>query len=122
MYPRFVPFCLVMPLVWCGSAVQGHELAPIVITGHYDNSIGTSDAASEGVIGPELLRNRAILRPADVLEYIPGMVVTQHSGDGKANQYFLRGFNLDHGLDFKITLDGIDLKPNLVRIGHGVCG
>lgn len=69
----------------------------MVVTGHYDNSVGSSDAASQGVIGSELLRNRALLRPAEVLEFIPGMVVTQHSGDGKANQYFLRGMNLDLG-------------------------
>jgi hypothetical protein len=90
-----------------------------VVTGHYDNSIGTSDAASEGVIGPELLRNRAILRPADILEYIPGMVVTQHSGDGKANQYFLRGMNLDHGTDFATTVNGVPVNMPSHAHGHG---
>jgi hypothetical protein len=116
---RFVPVFLLTSLSWCSSAVQGHELAPIVVTGHYDNSIRTSDAASEGVIGPELLRNRAILRPADVLEYIPGMVVTQHSGDGKANQYFLRGMNLDHGTDFATTVNGVPVNMPTHAHGHG---
>ena len=108
-----------MSLVWCGSSVQGHELTSIVVTGHYDNSIGISDAASEGVIGSELLRNRAILRTADVLEYIPGMVVTQHSGDGKANQYFLRGMNLDHGTDFATTVNGVPVNMPTHAHGHG---
>jgi outer membrane cobalamin receptor len=116
---RLIPFGLMISLVWYGSSVQGHELAPIVVTGHYDNSIGTSDAASQGVIGPELLRNRAILRPADVLEYIPGMVVTQHSGDGKANQYFLRGMNLDHGTDFATIVNGVPVNMPTHAHGHG---
>ena len=52
-----------------------------------------------------------------MLETVPGMVVTQHSGNGKANQYFLRGFNLDHGTDFQLTLDGMPL--NMRSHGHG---
>lgn len=117
MYLRILLTCFAISPIWCGTAVFGNELAPIVITGHYDNSIGTSDAASQGSIGPELLRNRAILRPADVLEYIPGMVVTQHSGDGKANQYFLRGMNLDHGTDFATTVNGVPV--NMPTSAHG---
>jgi outer membrane cobalamin receptor len=105
--------------MWCGTKVFGHELAPIEVTGHHDNSIGSSDAASQGVIGSELLRNRAFLRPADILEYIPGMVVTQHSGDGKANQYFLRGMNLDHGTDFATTVDGVPVNMPTHAHGHG---
>jgi outer membrane cobalamin receptor len=102
-----------------GSVITGwcHELAPIVITGHDENALGTSDAASQGVVGPALLRHRPILRPADTLEYIPGMVVTQHSGDGKANQYFLRGMNLDHGTDFATTVHGVPV--NMPTHGHG---
>src|SRR4029077_8106631 len=65
----------------------------VVVTGHYENGVGTTDAASAGMVTPQLIDDRAILRPGDVLEYIPGMIVTQHSGAGKANQYFLRGFN-----------------------------
>lgn len=64
-------------LIWCAGSVCAHDsvpsLPPVVITGHYDNSVGSSDAASQGVIGSELLRNRALLRPAEVLEFIPGM-------------------------------------------------
>ena len=88
-----------------------------MVTGHYDNAIGTSDAASQGVMGSELLRHRPVLRPGDVLEYIPGMVVTQHSGDGKANQYFLRGMNLDHGTDFATTVNGVPV--NMPTHAHG---
>ena len=84
---------------------------------HYDNAIGSSDAASQGTIRAELLKSRPALRPGEVLEFVPGLIVTQHSGDGKANQYFLRGFNLDHGTDFATTVNG--LPVNMPTHGHG---
>jgi outer membrane receptor protein involved in Fe transport len=89
----------------------------ITVTGHYDNAVGSSDAASQGVITRELLKSRPALRPGEVLEFVPGLIVTQHSGDGKANQYFLRGFNLDHGTDFATRIAGMPV--NLPSHGHG---
>src|SRR4029078_4853394 len=53
----------------------------------------------------------------DVLETVPGVVISQHSGQGKANQYYLRGFNLDHGTDLSITVDGMPV--NIPTHGHG---
>ena len=99
--------------------VAAAQLPTVEVTGarHYDNAIGTSDAASQGVIRAELLKSRPALRPGEVLEFVPGMIVTQHSGDGKANQYFLRGFNLDHGTDFATTVNG--LPVNMPTHGHG---
>ena len=91
--------------------------ARVEVTGHYDNAVGTSDAASQGSIRAELLKARPALRPGEVLELVPGMVVTQHSGDGKANQYFLRGFNLDHGTDFATSVNGMPV--NMPSHGHG---
>jgi outer membrane receptor protein involved in Fe transport len=119
MHTRFLSSGLLALLMGSPNPVVGHEFAPITVTGHYDNSIGMSDAASQGMIGAELLRSRAIQRPADVLEYIPGMVVTQHSGDGKANQYFLRGINLDHGTDFASTVNGVPVNMPTHAHGHG---
>ena len=58
-----------------------------------------------------------MLRTGELLETVPGLVVTQHSGDGKANQYFLRGFNLDHGTDLATSVDGIPV--NMHTHGHG---
>jgi hypothetical protein len=89
----------------------------IEVTGHYENAVGTSGAASAGRITSQLVEDRPILRPGEVLELVPGLVITQHSGAGKANQYFLRGFNLDHGTDFLTTLDGMPL--NLRTHAHG---
>ena len=87
------------------------------ITGHYGNAVGTSDAASQGIVRGERLTDLPLLRPGEVLETIPGMVVTQHSGDGKANQYFLRGYNLDHGTDFASFVDGVPV--NMPTNAHG---
>src|SRR5205807_6478806 len=56
-------------------------------------------------------------RVGEALEVVPGLIVTQHSGEGKANQYFLRGFNLDHGTDLAITVDGMSV--NMPTHGHG---
>ncbi|MEO5771850.1 MAG: Plug domain-containing protein, partial [Burkholderiaceae bacterium] len=89
----------------------------ISVTGHYNNAVGTSDAASQGVINRDLLKSRPALRPGEVLEFVPGLIVTQHSGDGKANQYFLRGFNLDHGTDFATRVNGMPV--NMPSHAHG---
>lgn len=74
-------------------------------------------AASQGHVHADVVQARAWLRPGDVLELVPGMLVTQHSGDGKANQYFLRGFNLDHGTDFATSVNGVPV--NMPTHAHG---
>jgi outer membrane receptor protein involved in Fe transport len=89
------------------------------VNGHYDNSVGTSDAASEGTVTSALIASRPALRPGEVLEFVPGVIVTQHSGDGKANQYFLRGFNLDHGTDFATFVDGMPVNMRTHAHGQG---
>jgi len=100
------------------SPAQESETTPQVrIIGHYENAVGTSDAASQGTITPQLIEARPMLRPGEVLEYVPGVIITQHSGDGKANQYFLRGFNLDHGTDFLTTID--HMPVNMPTHAHG---
>ena len=104
-------------LACAGAAAQATDPAPVIVRGHYDNAVGSSDAASQGVINAELLKSRPALRPGEVLEFVPGLIVTQHAGDGKANQYFLRGFNLDHGTDFATSVDGIPV--NMPTHAHG---
>ena len=76
-----------------------------------------TDAASEKRISGETLNTRPIERPGEMLEAAPGLIVTQHSGEGKANQYFLRGMNLDHGTDLALWLDGMPI--NMRTHGHG---
>ncbi len=88
-----------------------------VVTGRADPLLGIAAASSEGYVGRDHLDLRPLLRPGEVLETVPGLLATQHSGAGKANQYFLRGFNLDHGTDFATSLDGVPV--NLPTHAHG---
>ncbi|WP_428684362.1 TonB-dependent receptor domain-containing protein [Reyranella sp.] len=76
-----------------------------------------TDSASERRVSGETLNTRPISRPGEMLEAVPGLIVSQHSGEGKANQYFLRGMNLDHGTDLAIWLDGMPV--NMRTHGHG---
>lgn len=73
--------------------------------------------ASQMTATGEELNARPVTRPGEVLEAVPGLIVTQHSGEGKANQYFLRGYNLDHGTDLAITVD--DVPVNMRTHAHG---
>lgn len=95
------------------------ELEELIVTASGNGGAlqGEAEAASVGTVLKQQITFRPILRPAELLETIPGMVVTQHSGDGKANQYFLRGFNLDHGTDFANHVEGMPV--NNVSHGHG---
>ena len=74
---------------------------------------------SQITISGEDLNARPVTRPGEILEAVPGLMVTQHSGDGKANQYFLRGFNLDHGTDLAISLDGMPVNMRTHAHGQG---
>jgi outer membrane receptor protein involved in Fe transport len=88
---------------------------------------GTPNVASGPVTPPSMasqitftgqeLNARPVTRPGEVLEAVPGLIVTQHSGEGKANQYFLRGYNLDHGTDMAIWVD--DVPINMRTHAHG---
>jgi outer membrane receptor protein involved in Fe transport len=74
------------------------------------NLVGIAQSASQGAITARQLEVRPVLRAGEVLETVPGVIITQHSGEGKANQYFLRGFNLDHGSDFATSVAGVPVN------------
>jgi outer membrane receptor protein involved in Fe transport len=93
------------------------DLDEVVVYGRGERLIGEARAASEGTVGGADLGVRPLLRVAELLEVVPGLIAAQHSGSGKANQYFLRGFNLDHGTDFAAYVD--DVPMNLRTHGHG---
>ncbi|WP_126173912.1 TonB-dependent receptor [Altericroceibacterium xinjiangense] len=93
------------------------DMPVITVYGRGERRIGEAVAASEGGVAGADLVVRPLLRPAELLEAVPGMIATQHSGGGKANQYFLRGFNLDHGTDFAVYID--DTPMNFRTHGHG---
>ena len=88
------------------------ELEPVP-----DNLVGLAAAASQGAITARQIEARPIQTAGEVLETVPGLISSQHSGEGKANQYYLRGFNLDHGTDFATTVAGVPV--NLPTHGHG---
>src|SRR5687768_13832263 len=92
-------------------------LEEVIVYGRGEHLIGTATSASEGAIAGADLAVRPLLRVAELLEAVPGMIAVQHSGSGKANQYFLRGFNLDHGTDFTTLID--DVPMNMRTHGHG---
>ncbi|MBC7895935.1 MAG: TonB-dependent receptor plug domain-containing protein, partial [Cytophagaceae bacterium] len=94
-------------------------LGTVKVTGRIDDLTGTASSASEGRVGAADLRLRPLMREGELLETVPGMIVTQHSGDGKANQLFVRGFNLDHGTDFQTRLDGMPVNNPSHAHGQG---
>ena len=98
------------------AAAQEIELPPMVVTGRAE---APPAAASEMEVPREALAARPVARTAEALEAAPGLIVTQHSGEGKANQYFLRGFNLDHGTDLAISLDGMPVNMRTHAHGQG---
>jgi hypothetical protein len=99
------------------DSLRARALEAMNVVGRIDDLTGVARSAAEGRVGAADLRLRPILREGELLETVPGMIVTQHSGDGKANQYFVRGFNLDHGTDFQTRLEGMPL--NMATHGHG---
>lgn len=119
MPTRLISSLALLPLC---SQITAHEAQPpiieeIVVYGRAEPLLDQIHSASEGLVGGDDLRIAPLLRVGELAEVVPGMVATQHSGSGKANQYFLRGFNLDHGTDFSASLDGVPL--NLRTHGHG---
>ncbi len=101
------------------TSAQGAESdqAPLAEITVVSTGVSQVSAASAGDISREEILDEPILRPAAILENVPGLIVTQHSGEGKANQYFLRGFNLDHGTDLALEVDGMPV--NMPTHAHG---
>lgn len=95
----------------------GHDPETMLVIGRSNDLVGVASSASQGFVGAEILALRPMLRVGELLETVPGMIVTQHSGSGKSNQMFLRGFNLDHGTDFRTEVEGMPV--NLPTNAHG---
>jgi hypothetical protein len=91
----------------------------ITVVGRVEDLTGIATTASQGTVGAADLKQRPILRRGELLEVVPGLVITQHSGEAKANQYYLRGFNLDHGTDFSIAADGLPVNMRTHAHGQG---
>jgi hypothetical protein len=125
--PPALPSASPLPVADTGAAagspfVPGYDqsvtrLPNFVVEGRQDDLVGVANSATQGTVGSDELAERPLLRTGEILETVPGVIITQHAGGGKANQYFTRGFNLDHGTDFAIDLDGMPL--NLPTHAHG---
>lgn len=116
---RLLPLALLLlsafPLAASAGGIQ--TLDVVEVTASTLDLIGMATSASEGTVTAKQLETRPLLRPGEVLEVVPGIIISQHSGDGKANQYYLRGFNLDHGTDFFTSVNGMPV--NLPTNAHG---
>ncbi|MYN39990.1 TonB-dependent receptor [Duganella sp. FT109W] len=107
-------------LLVLGSAQADDQiLQRVLVDGSRTSQLGVADAASAGTITQDELAARTVYRPGEVLEAVPGLVVSQHSGEGKANQFYLRGFNLDHGTDLRTTVDGMPVNQRSHAHGQG---
>ncbi len=100
-----------------GIPTASQWLEEVVVTGKLERLGGEPTSATVGIATSEQLDLRPTLRAGELLEVVPGLIVTQHSGSGKANQYFLRGFNLDHGTDLATSVDGVPV--NMPTHAHG---
>ena len=108
---------LLMPLtLWAQNIAT---LPPVEVQGSRNSVLGDAGTANEGVVTQQQLEARTVYRPGELLEAVPGLVVSQHSGEGKANQFYLRGFNLDHGTDLRTTIDGMLVNQRSHAHGQG---
>ncbi len=92
------------------QAKRPAQLDTVKAEGRVSNLVGIAASANQGTVGDADLALRPLLRPGEIVENVPGVIVTQHSGSGKANQYFLRGFNLDHGTDLALSVDDVPVN------------
>ena len=95
------------------------SLSEIVVTSSRLDLLGAADTASEGVVDDQELQLAPQYRPGQLLETVPGLIVTLHSGEGKANQYLMRGYNLDHGTDLETYVDGMPINQPTHAHGQG---
>ena len=113
----FASLATLAPIAWAGGE---QTLETVVITGTASPSlVGVADSASVGTVTKKQLDARTVYRPGELLEAAPGLIVSQHSGEGKANQFYLRGFNLDHGTDLRTTVDGMLVNERSHSHGQG---
>jgi outer membrane cobalamin receptor len=106
-------------LLAAASTDASSELAEVTVTVGRLRLIGTATTASEGVVVNDELALLPAYRPGQLLETVPGLDVTSHSGEGKANQYLMRGYNLDHGTDLAVFVDGMPVNEPTHAHGQG---
>ncbi len=116
---RLAALPLVASIIPVALAQEATMLEEIVVTGRSESLLGVASSSNEGVVGHEQLALRPLLRPGEIVETVPGVIVSQHSGAGKANQFYLRGFNLDHGTDLLTSVGGVPINMRSHAHGQG---
>jgi len=107
------------PLATSGSDQRATSLGEIEVTAPRFDLLGTASTASQGVVTDQELQETPAYRPGQILETVPGLTVTLHSGEGKANQFLMRGYNLDHGTDLETYVDGMPINQPAHAHGQG---
>jgi len=98
---------------------NGQPMPEVTVTAPREDLLGTASTASQGVISDQQIQLTPAYRPGQILETVPGLTVTSHSGEGKANQYLMRGYNLDHGTDLETDVDGMPINQPTHAHGQG---
>ncbi|HEY1312342.1 MAG TPA: TonB-dependent receptor [Steroidobacteraceae bacterium] len=101
------------------AASTDFPLNEITVTAQRLGLLGTAGSASEGIVTDEEIQLTPAYRPGQLLETVPGLIATLHSGEGKANQYLLRGYNLDHGTDLETYVDSMPVNQPTHAHGQG---
>jgi hypothetical protein len=105
--------------VFTGARADDSALAEVTVTAERLELIGAASTASEGVVVDQEIQQTPSYRPGQVLETVPGLIVTLHAGEGKANQFLMRGYNLDHGTDLATFVDGMPINQPTHAHGQG---
>jgi len=116
---RPLPCALAALLASFDAHADDPVLQRVLVEGSRMSQLGIADSANAGSVGQKELAARTAYRPGEMLEAMPGLIASQHSGEGKANQFYLRGFNLDHGTDLATSLDGMPVNQRSHAHGQG---
>jgi outer membrane receptor protein involved in Fe transport len=116
---RPIPCVLAALFVSSTAHADDFQLQRVLVEGARASQLGIADSAGAGSAGAKDLAGRIAYRPGELLEVTPGLIASQHSGEGKANQFYLRGFNLDHGTDLATWVDGMPVNQRSHAHGQG---
>jgi hypothetical protein len=116
---RVLPCALAALFCHVSAHADDFAIQRVLVEGARASQLGIADSANAGSVSQKELAMRTIYRPGELLEAAPGLIASQHSGEGKANQFYLRGFNLDHGTDLATYVDEMPVNQRSHAHGQG---
>ena len=116
---RPLPYAIAALFACSTAGADEPVIQRVLVEGSRTSQLGLADSANAGSVGQKELAARTAYRPGEMLEAMPGLIASQHSGEGKANQFYLRGFNLDHGTDLATWVDGMPVNQRSHAHGQG---